>query len=102
VPFSLPEVAGMSRYVGLFVLLLGTLLLVNFASDFLYARAIAAQPDEEEPVIAAATAPEPLPLTGLVRAPTGRWGQGRLIGASAAPMVQSAESCTNSVASIQR
>ena len=37
----------MSRYVGLFALLLGMLLLVNFASDFLYARAIAAQTDDE-------------------------------------------------------
>ena len=58
----------MSRYVGLFALVLGTLLMVNFASDFLYARAIAAQTDEEdEPVIAAANAPSALPLTGLVR-----------------------------------
>jgi hypothetical protein len=88
----------MSRYVGLFALLLGTLLLVNFASDFLYARAIAAQTDEEDkPVVTAAIAPDPLPLTGLVRAPTGRWGQGRMIEAS----VHSAESCTGPVASVQ-
>ena len=95
----------MSRYVGLFALLLGTLLLVNFASDLLYARAIAAQTDEEnEPVIAAADSPDRLPLTGLVRAPTGRWGQGRMIGASARPVVQSVESCINPnpVASVQR
>jgi hypothetical protein len=93
----------MSRYVGLFALLLGTLLLVNFASDFLYARAIAAQTDEEgEPVVAAAIAPDPLPLTGLVRAPTGRRGQGRMIGASAKSVMQSVESCTNSVASTER
>ena len=61
----------MSRYVGLFALLLGTLLMVNFASDFLYARAIAAQADEEDEPIAVATAgtPDRLPLTGLVRRP---------------------------------
>jgi hypothetical protein len=93
----------MSRYVGMFVLLLSTLLLVNFASDFLYARAVAMQTDEENgPVIVAATAPDSLPLTGLVRAPTGRWGQGRVVGASATPVAQSEESCTSPVASIQR
>jgi hypothetical protein len=95
----------MSRYVGLFALLLGTLLLVNFASDFLYARAIAAQTDEEdEPVVAAADSPDRLPLTGLVRAAAGRWGQGRMIGASAKLAVQSAESCTspNPFVSVQR
>ena len=67
----------MSRYVGQLVLLLRTLLLVNFTSDVLYARAVATQTDEEgEPVIVAATAPDNLPLSGLVRAPTGRRGQG--------------------------
>ena len=83
-------------------LLLGTMLLVNFASDFLYARAIVAQTDEEEPVIAAATAPDRLPLTGLVRAPTGRWGQGRWIEAASRPTVQTAENCTGSMAALQR
>jgi len=93
----------MSRYVGLFALLLGTLLMVNFASDFLYARAIAAQTDEQdEPVVAAAIAPNPLPLTGLVRAPTGRWGQGRMLEASGKSVAQSAESCINPLASVQR
>jgi hypothetical protein len=93
----------MSRYVGLFALLLGTLLMVNFASDFLYARAIAAQADEEDEPIAVATAgtPDRLPLTGLVRSPTGRWGQGRMIEASVKSVVQSTERCTNSVASLQ-
>ena len=95
----------MSRYVGLFALVLSTLLMVNFASDFLYARAIAAQTDEEDgPVIVAVSAPDSLPLAGLVRAPIGRWGQGRTIGASVRPVVQSAESCINPnpVASVQR
>jgi hypothetical protein len=93
----------MSRYVGMFVLLLGTMLLVNFASDFLYARAVAMQTDEaDEPAVAAAAAPDRLPITGLVRAPTGRWGQGRVVGASATPVVQSAESCANPVTSMQR
>jgi hypothetical protein len=96
----------MSRYVGLFALLLSMLLLVNFASDFLYARAIAAQTDEDDEAIPVATAasPDRLPLTGLVRAPTGRWGQGRMIGVSDRPVVQSAESCINPnpVASVQR
>jgi len=92
----------MSRYVGLFALLLGTLLLVNFASDFLYDRSIAAQTDEEdEPVVAATIAPRSLPLTGLVRAPTGRWGQGRVLEASA-KSGQSVEDCTNSVVAVQR
>jgi hypothetical protein len=95
----------MSRYVGLFALLLSTLLLVNFASDFLYDRAIAAQADEEDgPIVVAASSPDPLPIIGLVRAPTGRWGQGRMIDASVRPVVQSAETCTspNPVASVQR
>jgi hypothetical protein len=93
----------MSRYVGLFALLLGTLLMVNFASDFLYARAIAAQADKEDEPIAVVTAgaPDRLPLTGLVRSPTGRWRQGRMIEASV-KSVQSTESCTNSVVSVQR
>jgi hypothetical protein len=93
----------MSRYVGLFALLLGTLLMVNFASDFLYARAIAAQTDEEdEPVVTATVAARSLPITGLIRSPTGRWGQGRVIGTSATPISDSTKSCTSSVASAQR
>ena len=38
----------MSRYVGMFVLLLGTMLLVKFASDFLYTRAVAMQTGEAD------------------------------------------------------
>jgi hypothetical protein len=74
---------------------------VNFASDFLYARVVAMQTDEaDDPVVVAAAAPDRLPITGLVRAPTGRWGQGRVAGTLA--MSMSAESCTDSMAVLQR
>jgi len=93
----------MSRYIGMLMLVLGALLLVNFASDVLYARAVAAQIDEEdEPPVVAVAVRDHLPLTGLIRAPTGRWGQGRVLEASAKPMTQTAESCTSPVTSMQR
>jgi hypothetical protein len=98
-----PEDAGMSRYLGLLALALSALLLVNFASDFLYARAVAAQVDDDgEPAAVAAVQANSLPLSGLIRTPTGRWGQGRWIEASPQPAVQTAESCTGSMAALQR
>lgn len=82
----------MSRYAGLLVLLLGALFAVNFTSDVLYARAIAAQADEaDQAAVAAAGAPARLPLTGLIQLPTGRWGQGRTHEFSAMPAVQTAQ-----------
>jgi len=93
----------MSRYVGLLALLMGALLLVNFTSDVLSAWAIVAHGDgEDEPTVAEAAA-NALPLSGLIRTPTGRWGQGRVLEVSANPMTQTAAaSCTSPVTSAQR
>jgi hypothetical protein len=71
--FSPPEVARMSRYIGLLVVVVAALLVVNFTSDVLYARAIASQVDDaDEPASAVAAAPERLPLRGLIQVATRR------------------------------
>jgi hypothetical protein len=90
----------MSRYVGLLALLLGALLVVNFVSDVLSARAVMAQGErEDEPAVAEAVLRKPLPLTGLVRTPTGPSGHGRVLEASATP---GAQPCTGPMVSARR
>jgi hypothetical protein len=82
----------MSRYVGLLMLVLTALLAVNFASDVLYERAVAAQVDEAEQAdVAAAGTSERLPLTGLIRIPTGHWDQARILETSATRALQTAQ-----------
>jgi len=58
-------------------------------------RAVAAQDEDEGPTVLTAAAANPLPLSGFVRAPTGRWGQGRVREASAKPIGQSGEAAQN-------
>jgi hypothetical protein len=90
----------MGRYVGLLVLLPSALLLVNFTSDVLSAWALVAHGEGDDgPTVAEAAMPNPLPLTGLIQTPTGRWGQGRALAASTTLSVQA---CTGRMISAQR
>ena len=90
----------MSRYVGSLALLLGALLLVNFTSDVLSAWAVIAHGEgADDSTVAEAALPNALPLSGLIPTPTGRWGQGRVLAASATP---SAQTCTRTLVSAQR
>ena len=90
----------MGRYVGLLALLLGALLLVNFTSDVISAWAIAAHDEGDDgPTVAEAAMPNALPLSGLIPTPTGRWGQGRALAASATP---GPKTCTHTLVAAQR
>ena len=90
----------MGRYVGLLALLLGALLLVNFTSDVLSAWAVVAHDEADDgPTVGETALPKPLPLSGLIPTPADRWGQGRVMAASA---TFTAQACIGPLVSAQR